>query len=199
MFLPTLVMMAKAPRAGLVKTRLAREIGTAEALRFYRANLSSTTRLLSADGRWRFVLSVAPDWAIHEPVWPAGIAAIPQGFGNLGTRMQRVLDRMPPGPVIIIGADIPGIRRWHVADAFKRLGEADAIFGPAHDGGYWLVGVKRRPHIPCIFSNVRWSGPHALEDTVTNLSGKRIAFCNTLADVDTAEDFYAWRRGDRIS
>lgn len=187
--------MAKVPRAGLVKTRLATEIGTSEALRFYRTNLSSTIRRLSRDSRWRFVLSVAPDWAADEPVWPAGVAPVPQGFGDLGVRMQRVMETMPAGPAIVIGADIPGIRPQHIANAFKLLGQSDAVFGPAHDGGYWLVGLKRRPHIPRVFDGVRWSGPHALDDTLKNLSGKRIAFCDTLADVDTAEEFYAWRCG----
>ena len=189
-------MMAKVPRAGFVKTRLAEEIGTSEALRFYRANLSSTMRRLSKDGRWRFVLSVAPDWAMNELVWPKGLAIVPQGSGDLGHRMQRVMDIMPPGPVVIIGADIPDIKAQHITDAFRLLGEADAVFGPAHDGGYWLVGLKRRPHVPRVFNDVRWSGPHALEDTLQNLSGKRITFCDALADVDTVEDFRAWRSGE---
>ncbi|WP_425283593.1 DUF2064 domain-containing protein [Methyloceanibacter stevinii] len=52
---------------------------------------------------------------------------------------------MPPGPVVLVGSDIPRISRAHIAEAFRLLGNADAVFGPAQDGGYWLVGFKRSP------------------------------------------------------
>lgn len=107
-----------------------------------------------------------------------------QGTGDLGTRMQRLLDTAPPGPAIIIGSDIPDITTRHIADAFERLRDHDAVFGPAPDGGYWLVGLRRVPRVPRIFADVRWSGPHALSDTLANLSGFRVALAAELADVD---------------
>jgi len=57
--------------------------------------------------------------------------------------MQRLFERLPPGPVIIIGSDIPAIRAGHIAEAFKLIGRGDAVFGNATDGGYWLVGLRR--------------------------------------------------------
>lgn len=191
---PWLVMMVKAPIAGAVKTRLARDVGVAEALRFYRASTTATIRRLGADQRWRLVLSVAPDSAAMAPVWPADILRIGQGSGDLGVRMQRVFDRMPPGPVIIVGSDIPAIRPTHIASAFAALGRADVVFGPSGDGGYWLVGAKRRPHVPQAFRNVRWSSEHALSDTLGNLSNYVTRQIDPLDDVDTAEDLKRWRR-----
>lgn len=93
------------------------------------------------------------------------------------------------GPVLIVGADIPGLTRHHVWRAFRALGSSEAVFGPAPDGGYWLIGTKGlRPPPPRLFAGVRWSSPHALEDTLATLPGVRIAMVDTLADVDEAAD-----------
>jgi hypothetical protein len=88
--------------------------------------------------------------------------------------------------VVIIGCDIPGIRREHIASAFRLLGSNDAVFGPALDGGYWLVGLRRRPGVLRSFAGVRWSTPHALSDTLANLAGRSVAFIAALSDVDDA-------------
>jgi rSAM/selenodomain-associated transferase 1 len=190
-----LVIMAKSPIAGRVKRRLGCELGDVAAIRFYRASLSHTLQRLARDTRWRTVLAVDPDSSAADNVWPRGIARLTQGGGDLGRRMQRLLAILPPGPAIIIGSDIPAIRPTHVAQAFKLLGCADAVFGRAPDGGYWLVGLKRTPRVLAPFAGVRWSGPEALADTLANLRGKRVAYAATLSDVDTAEDFRRERVG----
>ena len=124
---------------------------------------------------------------------------MPQGDGDLGVRMQRLFERLPPGPVVVIGSDIPAIRPAHIAEAFRLLGGADAVFGPAQDGGYWLVGLKRTPRVLAPFADVRWSGPHALSDTRANLKGSRVALAARLGDVDTAEDLQRERgRAERL-
>lgn len=189
-----LVVMAKAPIGGAVKSRLAAEIGVAEATRFYRATLARMLRCVRRDTRWRTCLAVAPDESLKASFWPPALPRIAQGAGDLGARMQRVFERMPRGPVVIIGSDIPAIAPRHVAEAFATLGRHDAVFGPALDGGYWLVGLSRRPRVPRIFSGVRWSSPQALGDTLANCRGLDIAFLDTLADVDTAAEWRRWRR-----
>lgn len=186
-----LVVMAKLPSAGRVKTRLARQIGAAEALRVYRTVLSRTLRGLSGDARWQTWIAVAPDTAIHSPVWPQA-HLIGQGSGDLGQRMQRLFDVLPFGPAVIIGSDIPGIRRTDIADAFSVLGESDAVFGPAGDGGFWLVGQRRRPRVLPMFDNVRWSSEHALADTLANTSNA--GFVRQIDDLDNAADYRRWRK-----
>jgi rSAM/selenodomain-associated transferase 1 len=192
-----LVIFAKAPRMGRVKTRLARDIGTVAAWGFFRHALAGLLRRLSDDPRWNTVIAVAPDSAVGAPVWPGHIDQAAQGQGDLGDRMQRAFDLLPPGLVIIVGADIPGITNTHIADAFRALGHHDAVFGQADDGGYWLVGLKRSPRIRKIFQNIRWSGPHALSDTLANLTGARIAMLEPLIDVDDGEDFKRWRASQK--
>jgi uncharacterized protein len=86
-----------------------------------------------------------------------------------------------------MGTDIPGIRADHVARAFAALGAHDAVFGPAADGGYWLVGLRRIPKTPRIFGKVRWSTPHALEDSLANLDQASVAIIDMLEDVDDGE------------
>ena len=114
---------------------------------------------------------------------------VPQGRGDLGQRMQRIFDRCGRGPLIIVGTDIPFITREIIAKAFRELRRADAVFGRAEDGGYWLVGLRRRPKRVAPFENVRWSSPHALADTLRNLRAHRIAFAETLFDIDTEADY----------
>jgi len=186
---PTLVVMVKEPCPGRVKTRLGRQIGMVGAAWWFR---HQTTRLIRRlrDPRWRLVLAVSPDRAgLDSRVWPEGIARLPQGAGDLGDRMGRIFRSLPPGPVVIVGADIPGITADHIARAFRALGGADAALGPAPDGGYWLIGLARRQAVPAgLFRDVRWSSPHALADTRASLGGLRVALVDRLRDVDTAED-----------
>lgn len=181
--------MAKAPVAGLVKTRLARELGVATATRFARHATAALLGRIADHPAWHTTLAITPDRGTAWGAWPHRIARVPQGPGGLGQRMQRIMDRMAPGPVVIIGTDVPGIRAVHIRKAFRALGRYEAVLGAATDGGYWLVGLRRRPHVPRIFGAVRWSSQHALADTLANLKGRSVARAATLADVDTAEDF----------
>ena len=183
--------MAKCPVAGRVKRRLAREIGDTAALRFYRATLAHTVLRLAGDRRWRTYLAVTPDASLAASCWPSSrkLALLPQGQGDLGTRMQALFDRLPPGPAVIVGSDIPAVRPAHIARAFRLLGRADAVFGPARDGGYWLVGLKRSVRQLVPFDGVPWSAEGTLAATVANLRGRIVAFASTLSDVDTAADY----------
>ncbi|MBM3566727.1 MAG: DUF2064 domain-containing protein, partial [Alphaproteobacteria bacterium] len=150
---------------------------------------------LGRDRRWRTVLAITPDGAaVRLGRAPRKIG---QGRGNLGQRMARAFARAftaRPGPMVLIGTDIPGVRPGHIADAFRRLEAFDAVFGPAADGGYWLVGFRQPPDAR-VFARVRWSGPFALSDTLANLKGWTIApHLETLADVD---DGLSWGRAWR--
>src|SRR6185436_16119941 len=160
-----LVVMAKLPVAGSVKTRLACEVGVAGATRFARHAAATLLQRVRYDRRWQTTLAIAPDQGLGSRVWPRAMTRRPQGGGDLGTRVQRIFACKHAGPMLIIGTDVPGIMPAHIAEAFRRLGRHDAVLGPATDGGYWLVGLKRRPRVLRPFAKVRWSSPHALADT----------------------------------
>ena len=193
--IPTLYVMVKAPVAGGAKTRLAGTIGSGEALRFYRSVTASLLRRVSWDPRWRTILAVSPDRQVDARFWPTGLPRVAQGGGNLGERMQRLLDARR-GPSVLIGSDIPGIRAAHIAEAFQVLSRRGIVFGPSEDGGFWLVGARRCPAMPHLFRDVRWSTEHALADSLSNLS-RTAGFAATLADVDTEADWLRWRSGKR--
>ena len=183
--------MAKVPVAGRVKTRLARELGVATATRFARHATMAVLARIAQHPAWHTTVAIAPDNGIGWRIWPRQSAVHRKASGDLGRRMQRIMQRTAPGPVVIIGTDVPGICTAHIRDAFRLLGRHDAVFGPATDGGYWLVGLRRRPRVPRIFQAVRWSSPQALADTLANLAGRSVASVATLSDVDNAKDLAA--------
>lgn len=188
----TLILLVKVPRPGRVKTRLARDIGTVAACWWFRHQTARMIRNLGRDRRWHTLLAVAPDTALAalDPVWPPGLARIAQGAGDMGARMRRALDRAPSGPAVLIGADIPAVRPAHIARAFSALGRGEAVFGPAGDGGYWLIGLKRGGlAAPAgLLQGVRWSHPQTLADSLATLGPLRPVLIDRLADVDTAAD-----------
>jgi|TARA_B110000908_G_C10250107_1_gene451459 rSAM/selenodomain-associated transferase 1 len=185
----TLVVMLKEPRAGRVKTRLGKDIGMTAAAWWFRHQVKRLLRRIE-DPRWNVVLAVAPDRAgLISRVWPLHLARIPQGNGDLGDRMARAMRSIPIGPVCVIGADIPDVGPNQIARAFSALGSSDAVFGPAPDGGYWLIGLRRtHPLPPKIFQHVRWSTEHALADTRASLGDLTVALIDQLQDVDTIDD-----------
>ena len=185
------IVFTRAPRLGAVKRRLARDIGDRQALRFHTATLLALLRGLRADRRFRTVLAATPDRAYVRLPWP--VPRVPQGSGDIGQRMDRACRRFPLGNVLIIGSDIPAANATDASAAFRALGAAAAVFGPAEDGGYWLVGLgPRRPARP--FAVARWSSEHALADTLANFVGRKVVRLRTLRDVDTAADLGSGRR-----
>ncbi|MGH7096945.1 MAG: TIGR04282 family arsenosugar biosynthesis glycosyltransferase [Stellaceae bacterium] len=190
-----LILFARVPRLGGGKSRLARDIGALAALRFERMMIARLLRRLGGDPRWRLAVAVTPEREVRRVRhWRRGVVAVGQGPGDLGARMSRALKEAPLGPVVLVGADIPALEVRHIAAAFRLLGRHDLVFGPARDGGFWLVGARRLPRLPPLFVRVRWSSPHALNDTLSGLPrGIRVGFVETLEDVDDGAAYRRWR------
>jgi rSAM/selenodomain-associated transferase 1 len=187
----TLILFVRAPRLGAGKRRLARQIGNLAALRFERLMIARLLLRLAGDRRWSLHLAVTPDRA-RARYWRSGVEAFGQGDGDLGMRMRRALRACPPGPAVLVGADIPALAAHHIWGAFRLLCKHDLVFGPAEDGGFWLVGARRPQHLPALFERVRWSGPYALADSLAGLPQRiTVGFADWLEDVDAAE---AYRR-----
>ncbi len=193
--LPQLVVMVRAPVCGAVKTRLGKEIGPVAATALYRILTSALLRGVARASRWRAVLAVEPPAAAGARFlcWGPTPRRIPQRRGSLGARMQAIF-QTTPAPCLIVGSDIPRVTGALIADAFEALREADAVFGPAEDGGFWLVGLRRPALRQSPFERVRWSSEYALADVLANLQGCRVAFARTLFDVDDAKDYRRLKR-----
>ena len=190
-----LVLFTRWPQLGKGKRRLAAGIGPVQALRFQRVSLALNLRRLGHDPRWRLWLAATPD---RSGPWPDRLGIVAQGGGDLGERMGRVAKALPPGPVVIIGSDVPRIARRDIAAAFHALGGSDAVFGPSPDGGYWLVGLSRRPRFIDPFGAVRWSCEHTFADTLANLAGAKVARVRARDDVDDAASLARHPKWDRL-
>jgi rSAM/selenodomain-associated transferase 1 len=186
---PQLYVFAKKPGMGAAKTRLARDIGTTHAQRICRAMSAQVLRNVT-DPRWGTSLYVAPANAIGTvPAWD-GIPQRPQPTGSLSPRLAEVFSGAKR-PVLVIGTDCPQISARDIADALKALRKAPFVFGPASDGGFWLMGAVA-PLKPSVFDGVRWSSENTLSDLEARLNGS-IAKLRTLTDVDDVEGLAAWK------
>jgi len=195
------VVFVRVPRYGAVKTRLAAGIGAGATWLFYRRTMAAVVRRLARDPRWATWLAVAQDGgARHGRWWPAHLPRLAQGLGDLGARMATAARAVPPGPLVIVGSDVPELAPRHIAAAFRALERADTVFGPATDGGYWLIGFRPQRRRPAPYRGVRWSSRHALADTGANLDPRRrVALLETLADIDDDADYAAWRARQRLN
>lgn len=179
---PVLFIFAKAPLMGKAKTRLAAGVGLVHAQRIYRAMCAKILRECM-DPRWETVLYVTPDDKISHTyggLWPERMHRVGQNDGGLTERLARIFNIK--GRVIAIGTDTPDVKRRDIAQAFKSLRSHDAVFGPAEDGGFWLIGMNGAVGNG-VFENIRWSHPDTLADMEANVEG-RIVRLHTLTDVD---------------
>ena len=126
------VIFARRPQLGIGKQRLAKDIGELAALRFQRTSLRRLLAILGGDPRWQCWLALSPDRALQSEIiasLPPNCAVIAQGTGDLGQRMGRVFHQLPPGPVVLVGSDIPDIGARPIIDAFNKLGDLTRCLG----------------------------------------------------------------------
>jgi len=188
-----LYIFLKTPVAGRVKTRLGQEIGVGRATALFRVMAHQTVTRVSS-GPWRTIVAIDPPSGLSgfENIIPPHLPRIAQASGDLGARMAAVFYSASRGPVVIIGADAPGIHARHIREAFARLRVSDAVFGPAFDGGFWLIGLAKPKSRRCLFKNVRWSSEHALRDVIATLPQRYSKeTLSQLRDIDSAKDLHA--------
>ncbi|MDH3225177.1 MAG: TIGR04283 family arsenosugar biosynthesis glycosyltransferase [Gemmatimonadota bacterium] len=188
----TVLLFAKAPRPGLVKTRLARDIGEVGALRVYRHLVRQTVREASATGA-RVVLCYAPEDGrpeLEALAAPHRLEFVHQGPGDLGARMERTLRAAlgHGGTALVVGTDVPALNSEILTRAHRALEEVDLVLGPALDGGYYLLGLKRPA--PALFHDMTWSTSQVLSETRDRALGEGLAVMELepLKDVDTVAD-----------
>lgn len=195
------VVFAKAPRAGYAKTRLIAALGAEGAARLAERLLQATLAQALDAGVGPVELCVTPDG--DHPVFARAalggdVTLTMQGAGDLGQRMARAFDRVLPlyDGALLIGTDAPRLDAAYLRAAATALRGADAVFGPAADGGYALVGLKRAT--PQLFAGMRWSHERVMADTRQRLSasGLRHLELPLLHDIDEPEDLrhlpYDW-------
>ena len=189
---PTILIFLKAPRAGEVKTRLAASIGPQAALGIYRALAEGQLQRLPA--RWPTEIHFTPSSALPEmQQWLGATRSYrPQASGDLGERLSLAVEQaFAAGAkrVLCIGADCPALDATHLQQAAQTLASgADVVFGPAGDGGYYLVGLNQPE--PAIFKDIPWSAENTLKASLqaADRLGLKAQLLEPLHDVDTIED-----------
>ncbi len=193
-----LIVFLRAPQLGKVKTRLAAGIGPEAALAAYRHLVELTLRAVSS---WPDVeLRFTPDEAAGEMSgWSrSGWKWIPQGGGDLGERLDRaVTATLAHGGtrVVVIGTDCPFLKPDDLKAAFAALESVDLVLGPATDGGYWLIGLRRS--CPAVFQEISWGSSQVRTETLQRAAeaGLSVRLLRALSDVDTPDDWTAFLRG----
>lgn len=192
-----LVVFAKAPQAGVAKTRLIPALGAQGAADLALRMLQHTLQQALAATRYtnggpvELCMSPGPD----DPAWdgvdlPATVQRTDQGDGDLGQRMARAVQRVTASgrPVLLMGTDCPALSATRIVEAAHALAQHDAALVPVADGGYVLVGL----HAPCpaIFADMAWSTPSVAAVTLQRLAalGQRVWVGPTLHDIDEPTD-----------
>ena len=201
---PHLLIFARQPVLGRVKTRLAAGIGTDAALAVYRELLALTAAAVAAAQVPATVwLAEAPagaaaaPTALPRPEWPGLPWRVQPPADSLGTRMAHAFGEAfgeGAGRVAIIGTDCPGLSGALLTRAFEQLLTHDVVLGPADDGGYYLLGMNKLEGE--LFQNKSWSTAAVLPDTLADAArlGLRVALLPQLHDVDSAADLATWRQ-----
>jgi rSAM/selenodomain-associated transferase 1 len=187
------VVFAKAPVAGTVKTRLIPAVGATGAAALHLAFVDDVCRAVGAVGALR-VLSIAGDYAHPALLSLArreGMEVARQPEGDLGARMEAAIASALDGGaerVVIVGGDVPAISPRLVEEALALLRSAEVVLGPADDGGYYLVGARRRA--PWLFADVVWGSPSVLDESLARLRARGVAhgLLPPLWDVDEPAD-----------
>jgi rSAM/selenodomain-associated transferase 1 len=190
-----LVIVARYPEPGRVKTRLAATIGAEEAARLYRAFLVDLAARFSCAARqdgYRLIWAKAPGEGDLRTVVGAKAHVIQQHGNDFAERLHNVCaDLTDAGAreVVIIGSDSPHLPVAWVARAFGIVARGEVALGPAEDGGYYLIGVHARPSPPNLFLGIQMSTAHVLSETLGRAAALAlpVRLLPTTFDVDEAD------------
>ena len=192
-----LILFIRAPRPGSVKTRIAATVGPEAALTIYQDMVG--TLIANLKGLPDVELRFTPDNGLEEiiPWLQPGWTARAQGSGDLGDRMERAFAEAFQSrfnKVALIGSDCPEINLQDIQTAWGELDEKDLVLGPAADGGYWLIAMKRLS--ASLFTKISWSTSLVLDQTLeqANNAGIQHRLLATRVDIDTEADWHAYRR-----
>ena len=204
-----LILFTRFPEAGVTKTRLIPALGPAGAADLQRRMTARVLTRAEALARFRAVaIEVRFEGGTVDRMrtWLGGEHRYRrQGGGDIGARMRRALtdafnERVERA--VLIGSDIPGITAELLATAFERIEKEDIVLGPAADGGYYLIGLRRAAWdrgAGEIFRRIPWGGGQVLAATRKRIDalGLEAVLLETLADIDRPEDLVFWESGGR--
>lgn len=185
------LIFTRYPEVGKVKTRLAKGIGAEEACAIHdRLARHAVNEVRNWGGRYELWVTGGErelwlEW-LGPHVWRS------QGEGDLGERMQRAFDQgfaSGVGRVVVMGTDCPALDEAVLEQAFSSLDQHDVVIGPADDGGYYLLGLKKP--MPELFSQIPWGTAEVLNQTTERLPVGGYHLLRVLSDIDEVADLEA--------
>lgn len=195
-----LILFAKYPEAGCVKTRLAKTVGNHKAAKFYRGILEQLIQNIGVSdmGFKRTLYFDPPSRETEFRQWFPQLSLKPQSGTSLGQRLTHASrETFSEGAyrVIIIGSDCPEIYIEDIREAFTRLNHFDLIIGPATDGGYYLIGMNH--FYPELFQDISWSSPAVCKQTLSQAQKLKLKtfLLPIRSDIDTYQDYLEWQKG----
>ena len=190
-----LLVFQKNGSLGSVKTRLAAQLGDVQALEIYRQLVRTTYNSLVGltFPIWAFFSDFIPKHPDYSPT-----KSFLQRGEDLGARMKNAFSdafKLGIEKVILIGTDCPELDFNRIHQAFASLDTADLVLGPAEDGGYYLIGMKK--HSDFLFEGITWSTSLVFSQTIAKAENQRmiVARLPVLADIDTLEDWLKHSQG----
>ncbi len=201
-----LVVMAKAPIAGAVKTRLMPFLSAEEAAELAQALLLDQLDHLCSLGAADLYLAFTPPdaGALMAPLAPAPFALCPQADGDLGARMEQIFESLFAAgyrKIILIGSDLALVPPTYFNQAFAYLDgpQQRVVLGPSQDGGYYLVGLNQRT--PSMFENMSWSHDRVLAQSVAKLAALGVPSLQLPSwfDIDTPDDLRSFALRSKTS
>lgn len=190
-----LIIFARQPKLGKVKTRLSVSIGEEETLKIYYELLTITRSVTSTLDVEKFVY-----WDHLTKDEPEGFAfGYPnkiQSNGDLGLKMEVAFQKefqLGADKIVIIGTDCPFLTKEILLKAFDALDHSDFVLGPARDGGYYLLGMKEFSSF--VFRSIPWSTKDVLSLTVDSIqkNNKTLTLLDELCDIDDIDDLQFWK------
>ena len=183
-----IIIFVRNPELGKCKTRLAKTIGNEAALEIYNDLLKHTAHVVSQTNADRYVFY--SEYINKNDIWDTMLFRKKlQAGDNLGTRMANAfteLFSLGYEKVLIVGSDVPNIKTEHLNLALESLNDHDTVIGPAHDGGYYLLGMKK--FNSKLFLNKNWGNSTVLKDSLNDLINEKVFLLETLNDIDIYED-----------
>jgi rSAM/selenodomain-associated transferase 1 len=191
-----LIIFVRNPEAGNVKTRLAATLGSEKALQIYRQLLAHTLSITKECEIDKYVFYA--DNIMPGDEWKkSGYHQLLQKDAPLGEKMKDAFDavfKKGHNQVIIIGSDCPYLNKQHISLAFEKLSNHDMVIGPANDGGYYLLGMKKLHDE--LFQNKQWSTTTVFQDTISDIEKNSLSYYRLplLTDIDTEEDWLLFQK-----
>lgn len=183
-----IIIFARNPKLGKVKTRLAKTIGDFAALETYKILMKHTANVVEKSNAEKIVFY--SEYINNNDVWAKiKCKKVKQNEGDLGEKMQTAFEyafELGYKKIVIIGSDVYSLKTEHIDSAFTQLQTHDVVIGPAHDGGYYLLGLNFI--IPELFEQKKWGTSSVLENTLADLNELNVTLLEPLNDIDTYED-----------